>query len=337
MNQQHPLVSIIIPNYNGARTLPLCLAAVAAQEYAPTEVIVVDDASTDDSVRVAETAGATVLRTPVNSGQAAARNAGAAHARGEILFFLDSDVALDPDAIGNAVAALRARPRHGAICGILHPESLLSTSLPAQYRGLQIFHWWMPTEGPTRELHAALLAIPAKVFAEIGPFNPALRDTEAADYRGRLVERYEVGITATVRGRHDHDPTVRMILRKVFRRALASALEWRRGELPGDSVSRALAGVLVVAAVLAAPLPLLAGPVTIPVAPLLVAGAIALDGATYRRVFARRGPLFGLYFVAMHLLVTFVATVAMGIGVLLRPVRRPAAGMSPPAPARQLR
>jgi hypothetical protein len=232
------------------------------------------------------------------------------------------------------VTMLRSRPELGGLCGIVHPESLVSDSLAARYRGLQIFHWWMPTEGPTRELHAALLAVPAPVFAEIGPFNPALRDTEAGEYRSRLVERYEVGITDTIRGRHDHDPTLRMILHKVYRRALASALEWRRGELPGDSTTRALSGILAVAAVAAVPLPLVTGALGVLATPLLAAGAVALEWATYRQVLARHGVLFGLYFVAIHLLVTFVATAALGVGLLRRVLIRQRSTRPEAVPAR---
>ncbi|MEU8383108.1 glycosyltransferase, partial [Streptosporangium sp. NPDC048865] len=47
MDEQRPLVSVIIPNYNYARTLDLCLSALERQEYPHIEVIVVDDRSTD--------------------------------------------------------------------------------------------------------------------------------------------------------------------------------------------------------------------------------------------------------------------------------------------------
>ena len=180
-------------------------------------------------------------------------------------------------------------------------------------------YWWMPTDRPTLELHAAVLAVPAEVFKEIGPFNPNLSDTVSADYRYRVMQKgYEVRITAAVCGRADHDSTLRMILRKVFRRARVSAMEWARGETPGDSVPRAFGGVLLLAAVPALALPLLFGPLGALVSPLFVAAAVVLDGSTYRRVFARRGLLFGLYFSAVHLLVTLVGATGAGIGVLQR-------------------
>jgi glycosyltransferase involved in cell wall biosynthesis len=319
MSSGNPLVSVIVPSYNRSAVLPLCLRALAEQTYAPIEVIVVDDCSTDDSAQVARAAGATVFSTPVNSGAAAARNLGAAHASGHILLFVDGDIALDPDAVANAVSTLESDPGLGAVGGILSPEPLVSRSLASQYRALQAYYWWMPTHRPTTlELHAAVLAVPAAVWDEVGPFNPDLPDTVSADYRYRLTRQYRVRITADVRGRHDHDSTIAIIVRKVFRRARASAREWRRGETPGDSVPRAFAGALLLATVLAVPVPFLVGVagVTLPLA--LVAGAVALDFRTYRRVFADRGPWFGSYFSVVHLLVTFVGALGGAIGTVQR-------------------
>ncbi|WP_213453326.1 glycosyltransferase family 2 protein [Rhizomonospora bruguierae] len=329
MSPESTLVSVVIPHRDRSHLLRLCLHAIAQQTHSPIEVIVVDDGSTDDSVRVATSMGATVVRTATNSGPAAARNLGATHARGRVLLFVDSDIALEPDSVANAVAMLAAEPLLGAVGGILLPQSLVSDTLAARYRALQMYHWWMPTGRPTLELHACVLAVPAEVFTEVGPFNPDLRDTESSDYRFRLTQRYQVRITEAVRGRHDHDSTVRMILRKVFRRARISAAEWRRGETPGDSMARALAGALLLAAVLAIPLPVLVGAAGAVLPLALVAAAIALDGKTYRRVFADRGLAFGLYFVAVHLLVTFTGAAGGAVGTFQRLLSRRSAGTHP--------
>ncbi|MFC7111446.1 glycosyltransferase family 2 protein [Nonomuraea rubra] len=233
MSPEHPLVSVIIPSYNRSDVLRLCLDAVRAQTHPHVEVIVVDDCGTEDAARVAASMGAKVVRTTVNGGPTPARNLGAEHATGEILFFLDADIALDPDAVANAVRILRDHPEIGALGGVLLPESLVSQSLAAQYRALQMHRWWMPAHRPTLELHASVLAVPAKVFAEVGPFDPRLRETVSSDYRVRVTRSYEVKLSDAIRGRKDHDPTVRTILRKVFRRARLSALDWREGRRRG--------------------------------------------------------------------------------------------------------
>ena len=88
---KHPFTSIIIPVHNAAFYLEKCLAAVTLSPYPPYEIIVVDDASSNDSTEIAYKYGAKVLALPKQSGPAAARNFGAREARGDIFLFIDSD------------------------------------------------------------------------------------------------------------------------------------------------------------------------------------------------------------------------------------------------------
>lgn len=324
MSAASPLVSVVIPSYNSARTLALCLGAVAAQTYAPIETIVVDDGSTDCSARVAESAGVTVLRTGTNSGQSVARNLGAAAARGEILFFLDADVALDAGSVAAAVDALRADPTVGAVSGVLDPEPLLATSRAARYRALQMHHFWIKHETPTAGPHMALFAIRADVFAETGPFNPRLRHTEPQEYGGRLRQRYATRVCRAIHGRHDHQTTLRELLPKVFRRARASIVEYRPGGELGGTPARAVASGLVLGALLTLPLPLLAGPIGAAVPLLLLAASVALDADTYREVFADHGAPFGGYFLLAHVAFQTAAATGAAAGVLQRVLTRPA-------------
>jgi cellulose synthase/poly-beta-1,6-N-acetylglucosamine synthase-like glycosyltransferase len=88
-----PFISIIIPAKNAASTIARCLQAVLAQKdvQQPYEVIVVDDASQDVTAAMAKGFGVRVIRLEEGMGPAAARNAGAAVAKGEILVFTDAD------------------------------------------------------------------------------------------------------------------------------------------------------------------------------------------------------------------------------------------------------
>lgn len=95
------LVSIIIPAFNYERYVARAIESALAQDYPAVEVVVVDDGSTDGTAAVAEQfvdRGVRVIRQ-ANQGLAAARNTGIAHATGELLFFLDADDFLEPQAI----------------------------------------------------------------------------------------------------------------------------------------------------------------------------------------------------------------------------------------------
>jgi glycosyltransferase involved in cell wall biosynthesis len=94
-------VSVIIPTYNSARSLPLCLGSIEKQNYPYREVLVVDNYSRDETRRIAEGFGARVI---LHRGtQAAARNVGIAHSKGRYILFLDSDQQLNGGVIENCV------------------------------------------------------------------------------------------------------------------------------------------------------------------------------------------------------------------------------------------
>lgn len=94
-----PKISIIVNNYNYGRFLGEAIDSALAQTYAHVEVVVVDDGSTDNSREIIGRYGDRII--PVlkeNGGQASAFNAGFAASRGELVFFLDSDDILLPEA-----------------------------------------------------------------------------------------------------------------------------------------------------------------------------------------------------------------------------------------------
>ena len=94
---QTPSVSIIVCSYNGAATLHACLESLGKIEYPKFEVILVDDGSTDNTAQIAaEFANVRYIHQP-NRGLSAARNTGAAAARGEVLAYTDADCMADVD------------------------------------------------------------------------------------------------------------------------------------------------------------------------------------------------------------------------------------------------
>ncbi|XGV86874.1 MAG: glycosyltransferase family 2 protein [Limnothrix sp. BL-A-16] len=107
-----PKVSVIIPAYNAAATLPETLAALRSQTWADWEAIVVDDGSTDQTGEIAlQTADPRIrVLRQTNGGQAIARNCGLAAARGSLIAFLDADDWWTPTALADRVAALADNP-----------------------------------------------------------------------------------------------------------------------------------------------------------------------------------------------------------------------------------
>ncbi|ACZ39094.1 glycosyltransferase family 2 protein [Sphaerobacter thermophilus] len=116
-----PRVDIIIPTYNGRDHLAVCLPALARQTYRDFHVVVVDDASTDDTVDLVRSLmpEATLLRLPRNSGLAVAINRALASTRGELVAFLNNDTEPEPGWLAALVAALDRHPDAAAVASKL--------------------------------------------------------------------------------------------------------------------------------------------------------------------------------------------------------------------------
>ena len=99
-------VSVIIAAYNEADHLPECLESLSRQTHPSFEVLVVDDGSSDGTVKIAEQFGVKVLRQP-HLGPGLARNGAVPHASGEILVFLDADMSFHPDFLARLVEPVK--------------------------------------------------------------------------------------------------------------------------------------------------------------------------------------------------------------------------------------
>lgn len=94
------MISVVIPAYNSAKTLPKCIASVLGQTYkGEVEIIVIDDASTDETSQVAADTRVRYYRNPCNKGVFFGRTEGIRQARGERIMFIDSDDWLPSNAI----------------------------------------------------------------------------------------------------------------------------------------------------------------------------------------------------------------------------------------------
>jgi len=117
--------SVVIPVYNGAATIERAVESVLAQTYKPLEIIVVDDASTDDSVSLLErkfSGAIRLIKLQENGGSSIARNAGMDAARGAYIAFLDADDTWHPDKLFVTDKILR---EHAGIALFYHSKTLV--------------------------------------------------------------------------------------------------------------------------------------------------------------------------------------------------------------------
>jgi glycosyltransferase involved in cell wall biosynthesis len=135
LNQTFPLVSIVIATYNRASSLEkYSLPSLYNLTYPNYEVIIVDDASTDETKNFLQTyqvksENLFVLHNQQNSGAAFSRNRGAIQAKGEFVVLIDDDVSLFPDALEKLVEAYQTKPEIMVIWGCVwqHNNSMQSS------------------------------------------------------------------------------------------------------------------------------------------------------------------------------------------------------------------
>ncbi len=113
----HPLISVIIPNWNGAEHLPVCLDSLEAQSYPSVEIIVVDNASEDDSQAMLRERypAVRVIALAENRGFTGACNVGFKAARGDYMTLLNNDTEAEPEWLTAVAAAFERHPRAGSV------------------------------------------------------------------------------------------------------------------------------------------------------------------------------------------------------------------------------
>jgi glycosyltransferase involved in cell wall biosynthesis len=152
-------VTVIIPTYNRAHTIQRCLRSVLCQSYEPVQVLVVDDASTDntrDRVLSVSDARIKYIRLSQNSGSQAARNEGIRQAKGAWIAFQDSDDEWLPDRLRLGVKALAEMQFCNDV--VVHGNCMVSED----WRSLE--HLWQLPIIEGEQAYKALLSHSGPVF-----------------------------------------------------------------------------------------------------------------------------------------------------------------------------
>jgi GT2 family glycosyltransferase len=198
-------LSIIIPVHNGSNYLRECLSALQASVPAQSEIIVVDDASQDNSVAVARDMGVCVLQLSENAGPAGARNFGARRAQGDVLFFLDADVVVASWTLARVQEVLQRAPDVAAVFGS-YDDNPRAPGVISQYRNL-LHHFVHQNGNPEASTFwAGCGAIRRNAFEDVGGFDekrfrrPAIEDIELG-YRLRQ-KGYRILLDKTLQATH---------------------------------------------------------------------------------------------------------------------------------------
>jgi len=257
-----PFVSVVINNYNYERFVGDAISSALNQTYAPMEVIVVDDGSSDGSLSVIEGfAREVVIVSKSNEGQASAFNAGFAKSSGEIICLLDADDVLLPNKVEKIVDAYvdgatgwcfhPLQYVDGMLRPILGPPDVRYTTGPVDLRsvyrrGKPVF-WAPPTSGLTfrRSFLQKLLPMPQQIRITADnyltfctpAFAPGFYISECLALQrihgtNAYTAKEDLQLKAAVqmsiaRGIHDSFPELTRLANRLF--ANAAAAKWTAG------------------------------------------------------------------------------------------------------------
>jgi lipopolysaccharide/colanic/teichoic acid biosynthesis glycosyltransferase/glycosyltransferase involved in cell wall biosynthesis len=238
-SEVQPRVSVVVPAYNAAETLPQCLRALEAQDFPSYsyEVIVVDDGSTDTTVALARAAGVRVI-TQAHAGPAAARNRGAAAALGELVFFTDADCAPVPGWISALIGAF-ADP---LVAGAKGAYLTRQREIVPRFTQLEFLERYDRLAGSEMidfvDTYSA--AYRRDVFLTNNGFDTIFPTASVEDQElsFRLAEKgYRLVFVPTARVYHRHNPTLNAYARRKFLIGYWKSLlaRWHPGRIVKDS------------------------------------------------------------------------------------------------------
>jgi GT2 family glycosyltransferase len=287
-------LSVIVPATDRPTTLASCLAAIAAAAGPPDEVIVVDEPST--------------------LGAAAARNRGAGRASGDVLVFVDADVAVHPDAFARIRARFDAESNLSALFGSYDDEPA-GQGVVSAFRNLLHHHVHHEGPGPAETFWTGLGAVRRDAFERVGGFDDRLDWLEDIDLGMRLTAAgARIELDPVIQGTHLKEWTLSSMLWTDFaRRGVPWVVLLLRHRAPTSSLNlgwrqRASAAVSLVGAggiVARRPAPVAAS----------VAALVGLNRSFYRLLLEKRGPRDAALGVGLHVLHHLAGIASVPVGV----------------------
>ena len=192
-------VSVVIPTYNYGRFIGEAIRSVLAQTLPPSEIIVVDDGSTDQTATVVEAFGDVVryIRQD-NAGVCAARNRGVNESMSELIAFLDADDTWEPTNLEKQVARFEIDDEVGLVhCGMREFDTATGETIRFYLDGAEecVAESLLLWEGPTI-VGPGAITISRKAFDRVGGFDTRMKVGEDWDFCYRVARLFKIGFVA---------------------------------------------------------------------------------------------------------------------------------------------
>lgn len=204
------MISIIIPNYNSEKTIYKCLQSIYNSNYKNFEVIVVDDKSKDDSIKIIKQFPCKLIKLKKNKGPAYARNFGANYAKRDILLFIDSDIVINKDSIKRIVDGFKSKQDIVTVYGYYNKIPANSGFFPEYAALFCFFKQKKYIEMSKKKIkfphpfQASFGAIKKKVFFKLKGFDIKYRgaDIEDDEFGYKTLKDYNIYLDSELKVKH---------------------------------------------------------------------------------------------------------------------------------------
>ena len=217
-----PGISVIIPAFNAEKTIAQVIESVLKQSIPLEEIILVDDGSKDKTVEICSRYPVKIIANENKSGAGNARNRGAQAAKGEIIAFLDSDVALEDDALERLIIPFKD-PNIAAALGN-YSHNIRGMNFASAYKQLYLYYTYEQNGGGElrNQFWTALGAVRRDVLIDCGGFRE--------DFSGAGFEDIDLGVRLTRGGyRIKHAPGAYGRHLRIFTFLSLIANDYRKG------------------------------------------------------------------------------------------------------------
>ncbi len=245
-DESRPTISVIIPAYNRAQTLPRAIRSVFEQSFHDWEIIIVDDASSDETEQVVrEWVGPRIsyLRHAHNRGPSPARNTGIQAARGTFVAFLDSDDEWLPEKLANDIAVFRS---HGDDLGLVYGGEFFLDAHGGQVKLVPAIGGRVYDQLLARDFigSCSRVTVRRSALETVGGFDEGLVNEEDWDLWVRIAKAFEIGFVPQCLVKRHFGPgqiTSNLgSLRRIFE-GKARVIEKHRSQMPAPVLARHLA------------------------------------------------------------------------------------------------
>jgi cellulose synthase/poly-beta-1,6-N-acetylglucosamine synthase-like glycosyltransferase len=174
-----PEISVIVPVYNGEKTIDKCIKSILKSSFKNFEIITINDNSTDNSLKIIKKFPIKIFNVNFDSASKV-RNFGAKKAKAKILVFVDQDVVIKNDTLKKFYEILKRNPDVSAAIATPDKNRKYKTFL-GEYENLYLNYSFTRHGKETSNLHSSTFAIRKSVFQKVGGFNEKIKGVEQED------------------------------------------------------------------------------------------------------------------------------------------------------------